>query len=134
MGLLDPLYWVVSWVLVAWHSFWSLFLPKDSGAAWALAIAGLVLVIRILLIPLFVKQIKAQRALQILQPEIKAIQKRYKDDRQKQSEEMMKLYREHVLGEKPLEGFVHLGAIAPATPVAPKPAAKPEKEVGSFGD
>ena len=48
-----------------------------------------------MLIPLFVKQIKAQRALQILQPEIKAIQKRYKDDRQKQSEEMMKLYREN---------------------------------------
>jgi hypothetical protein len=46
---------------------------------------------------------------------------------------MMKLYRDHVLGEKPLEGFVHLGAIAPAA--APKPAAKAEeKEVGSFGD
>ena len=56
--------------------------------------SGLVVVIRILLIPLFVKQIKAQRGLQILQPEIKAMQKRYKDDRQKQSEEMMKLYRE----------------------------------------
>jgi YidC/Oxa1 family membrane protein insertase len=95
VGLLDPLYWAVSWVLVTWHSFWSLFFPDDSGAAWALSIVGLVVVIRILLIPLFVKQIKAQRALQILQPEIKAIQKRYKDDRQKQSEEMMKLYREN---------------------------------------
>ena len=46
--------------------------------------------------------------------------------------EMAKLYREHVLGEKPLEGFVHLGAIQPAAPV--KPAAKKEEEVGSFGD
>jgi YidC/Oxa1 family membrane protein insertase len=95
VGLLDPLYWIVAWVLVTWHSFWSLILPATSGAAWALSIAGLVVVIRILLIPLFVKQIKAQRALQILQPEIKALQKRYKDDRQKQSEEMMKLYREN---------------------------------------
>ncbi|MCZ3387967.1 MAG: membrane protein insertase YidC [Actinomycetia bacterium] len=95
MGLLDPLYWAVAWVLVTWHSFLSLILPKDSGAAWSLSIVGLVLVIRILLIPLFVKQIKAQRALQILQPEIKALQKRFKDDRQKQSEEMMKLYREN---------------------------------------
>ena len=95
MGLLDPLYWIVAWVLVTWHSFWSFFIPPDSGAAWALSIVGLVVVIRILLIPLFVKQIKAQRALQILQPEIKALQKRYKDDRQKQSEEMMKLYREN---------------------------------------
>ena len=95
MGLLDPLYWAVSWVLVQWHSFWSLIFPPESGAAWSLSIVGLVVVIRILLIPLFVKQIKAQRALQILQPEIKALQKRYKDDRQKQSEEMMKLYREN---------------------------------------
>ncbi len=55
-------------------------------------------------------------------------------DQKAKDAEMMKLYREHVLGEKPKEGFVHLGAIAPAAPVAPTPAAKPEKEVGSFGD
>ena len=60
-----------------------------------LSIVGLVVVIRIILIPLFVKQIKAQRALQMLQPQIKELQKRYKDDRQKQSEELMKLYREN---------------------------------------
>ena len=53
-------------------------------------------------------------------------------DQKAKDAEMMKLYREHVLGEKPLEGFVHLGAIAPAAPV--KPAAAKEKEVGSFGD
>jgi YidC/Oxa1 family membrane protein insertase len=47
------------------------------------------------LIPLFVKQIKSQRALTALQPHMKEIQKKYKDDRQKQSEEMMKLYKEH---------------------------------------
>ncbi|NBV66552.1 MAG: membrane protein insertase YidC, partial [Actinobacteria bacterium] len=51
--------------------------------------------IRIILIPLFVKQIKSQRALTALQPHLKEIQKKYKDDRQKQSEEMMKLYKEH---------------------------------------
>ena len=51
--------------------------------------------IRIILIPLFVRQIKSQRALTALQPHMKEIQKRYKDDRQKQSEEMMKLYKEH---------------------------------------
>jgi YidC/Oxa1 family membrane protein insertase len=95
VGILDPLYYAVAWILVQWHSFWSLIFPSTSGAAWSLSIVGLVVVIRIMLIPLFVKQIKAQRALQILQPEIKAIQKRYKDDRQKQSEEMMKLYREN---------------------------------------
>jgi YidC/Oxa1 family membrane protein insertase len=56
---------------------------------------GLVIIIRIILIPLFVKQIKSQRALTALQPHMKEIQKKYKDDRQKQSEEMMKLYKEH---------------------------------------
>jgi len=55
----------------------------------------LVLLIRILLIPLFVKQIKSQRAMTALAPKMKEIQTRYKDDRQKQSEEMMKLYKEH---------------------------------------
>jgi YidC/Oxa1 family membrane protein insertase len=95
VGLLDPLYYVVAWILVRFHAFWSWILPPESGAAWTLSIVGLVVVIRTLMIPLFVKQIKAQRGLQILQPEIKAIQKRYKDDRQKQSEEMMKLYREN---------------------------------------
>jgi YidC/Oxa1 family membrane protein insertase len=54
-----------------------------------------VIIIRIILIPLFVKQIKSQRALTALQPHMKEIQKKYKDDRQKQSEEMMKLYKEH---------------------------------------
>jgi YidC/Oxa1 family membrane protein insertase len=56
---------------------------------------GLVLLIRIALIPLFVKQIKSQRAMTALAPKMKEIQSRYKDDRQKQSEEMMKLYKEH---------------------------------------
>ena len=54
--------------------------------------------------------------------------KRARDQKLK-DEQMMKLYRQHVLGEKPVEGFVHLGAIAPA----PKSAEKQE-EVGSFGD
>jgi YidC/Oxa1 family membrane protein insertase len=67
----------------------------DSGVTWALSIVGLVVLIRIILIPLFVKQIKSQRALTALQPQMKAIQTKYKDDRQKQSEEMMKLYKEH---------------------------------------
>jgi len=100
VGLLNPLYYAVSWVLVTFHSFFSLFLPNVGGWAWTLSIVGLVVVIRILLIPLFVKQIKAQRGLQVLQPHIKEIQKKYKDDKQKQQEELMKLYRE--TGTNPL--------------------------------
>jgi YidC/Oxa1 family membrane protein insertase len=67
----------------------------SSGVSWSLAIVGLVVLIRIILIPLFVKQIKSQRALQALQPKMKELQKKHKDDRQKQSEELMKLYKEH---------------------------------------
>lgn len=92
--IMTPLYYLISIVLVGFHRVFGAVFGSDSGASWALAIIGLTVVIRAALIPLFVKQIKAQRGLQILQPEIKAIQKRYKDDRQKQSEEMMKLYRE----------------------------------------
>ena len=93
--ILNPLYNFVSGVIVLIHKALSPIFGKDSGVTWALSIMGLVVLIRIILIPLFVKQIKSQRALTALQPQMKEIQKRFKDDRQKQSEEMMKLYKEH---------------------------------------
>ena len=95
--ILDPLYFAVSWVLVLFHSFLGLLFGKSAHESikWSLSIILLVVLIRVILIPLFVKQIKSQRALTALQPHMKEIQKRYKDDRQKQSEEMMKLYKEH---------------------------------------
>ena len=94
-SILKPLYIAVSWVIVTIHDLLSPFFGTDSGVSWSLAIIGLVIIIRIILVPLFVKQIKSQRALTALQPHMKEIQKKYKDDRQKQSEEMMKLYKEH---------------------------------------
>ena len=92
-SILDPLYAIVSWLMVTFHDLLSF--TKNENLQWSVAIIGLVIVIRIILIPLFVKQIKSQRALTALQPKMKEIQKRYKDDRQKQSEELMKLYRQH---------------------------------------
>jgi YidC/Oxa1 family membrane protein insertase len=95
--ILEPLYFAVSWVIVTIHSALGAVFGKDSHGSikWSLAIIGLVILIRIILIPLFVKQIKSQRAMTALQPHMKEIQKKYKDDRQKQSEEMMKLYKDH---------------------------------------
>jgi YidC/Oxa1 family membrane protein insertase len=93
--ILNPLYNLVSGIIVLFHNLLSPIFGKDSGVTWSLSIMGLVVIIRIVLIPLFVKQIKSQRALTALQPHMKEIQKKYKDDRQKQSEEMMKLYKEH---------------------------------------
>ena len=93
--ILNPLYNIVSGVIVFIHKLLSPVFGANSGVTWSISIMGLVVLIRIILIPLFVKQIKSQRALTALQPQMKEIQKKYKDDRQKQSEEMMKLYKEH---------------------------------------
>ena len=94
-SVMNGLYTAVSWVIMAIHDAITPIFGKDSGVTWTLSIIGLVLIIRILLIPLFVKQIKSQRAMTALAPKMKEIQNKFKDDRQKQSEEMMKLYKEH---------------------------------------
>ena len=115
--LLEPLYAVVTAIMVAFHTFFeSIGIDPTSGLAWGGAIVGLVVVIRILLIPLFVKQIKAQRGLQILQPEIKKLQAKYKgktdpESRQKQQQEMMKLYRDN--GTNPLASCLPIILQAP---------------------
>ena len=92
---MNALYTAVSWVIMLIHDALTPVFGAGSGVTWTLSIVGLVLLIRIILIPLFVKQIKSQRAMTALAPKMKEIQTRYKDDRQKQSEEMMKLYKEH---------------------------------------
>ena len=94
-SIMNALYTAVSWVIMLIHDALSPVFGEGSGVTWTLSIVGLVLLIRIILIPLFVKQIKSQRAMTALAPKMKEIQTRYKDDRQKQSEEMMKLYKEH---------------------------------------
>ncbi|WP_354641573.1 membrane protein insertase YidC [Kitasatospora camelliae] len=93
-SFLNPLYDAVSWIIVQFHALYSHIFDPNGGWAWGLAIVSMVVVIRICLIPLFVKQIKATRAMQAIQPKMKAIQERYKNDKQRQSEEMMKLYKE----------------------------------------
>ena len=90
---------------------YSLIFDKDSGWAWGLSIVSLVVLIRICLIPLFVKQIKSTRNMQALQPKMKAIQERYKNDKQRQSEEMMKLYKE--TGTNPLSSCLPILAQSP---------------------
>ena len=94
-SIMNALYTAVSWVIMLIHDALTPVFGAGSGVTWTLSIVGLVLIIRIALIPLFVKQIKSQRAMTALAPKMKEIQTRYKDDRQKQSEEMMKLYKEH---------------------------------------
>src|SRR5215203_1022154 len=89
-----PLYFLTSAVLVAFHRlFGSLFGP-ETGLAWVLSIVGLTLVIRAALIPLFVKQIKSSRNMQLLQPKVKELQKKYGHDRERLAQETMKLYKD----------------------------------------
>ena len=97
--VLAPLEWVVAWLMVGFHQIFSVIgLNPNSGLTWALSIVGLVIVIRIVLIPLFVKQIHASRGMQLIQPEMQKIQKEYKgktdpESRQAMTQETMGLYK-----------------------------------------
>ena len=93
--IMTPLYYVISVILVGWHKiFTALGLDPDGGLAWVLSIVGLTLVIRTALIPLFVKQIKSSRNMQLIQPKVKELQKKYGHDRERLAQETMKLYKE----------------------------------------
>jgi YidC/Oxa1 family membrane protein insertase len=86
-GILTPLENVMTDVLTWLHS--------SAGLPWAWSIVALTVIVRILLVPVAIKQIHSMQGLQIHAPEMKAIQQRYKADRQKQSEELMKFYKEN---------------------------------------
>jgi YidC/Oxa1 family membrane protein insertase len=95
---LDWVYWAISWILLSWHSVWD-FIGVPAGPilgtnwAWILSIVFLVVTIRIILFPIFVKQIKSQRAMQALQPKVKELQEKHKGDRETLQKEMMELYK-----------------------------------------
>ena len=101
MKILYPIEWVVAWIMFLCHKMFTLLgLPDGSGAAWILSIVGLVIVIRTVMIPLFFKQINASRGMQMIQPELQAIQKKYKNkkdpaSREAMSRETMALYKKH---------------------------------------
>ena len=75
--ILWPIKWLVELVLVAFHNLFTfLGLESGDGLTWVLAIVGLVLLVRTALIPLFVRQIKSQRGMVLLQPELQKLQKK----------------------------------------------------------
>ncbi len=92
--IMGPLYYVISAILVGFHKVWGGVFGPAAGAAWVLSIISLTLVIRIALIPLFVKQIKSSRNMQLIQPKVKELQKKYGHDREKLAQETMALYKE----------------------------------------
>src|SRR5579875_3141633 len=78
----------------------------SSGMAWGFSIAILVLLIRLCLVPLFVKQIHAQRKMAQHAPHLQELRKKYKNDKQRLNEETMKFYKEN--GVNPLAGCLPL--------------------------
>ena len=96
--LMGGIYWLISKVMLFWHTVWDSILPDHSVFAtnwqWVLAIVFLVISVRVVLFPIFVKQIKSQRAMQAIQPKMKELQEKHKGDRETLQKEVMKLYQE----------------------------------------
>src|SRR5215210_9321008 len=86
-NILQPLIDVNDAIVKFWHD--------TVGFGWGASIIGLTIVIRLLILPLTFKQVRSMQALQRLQPEMKKIQARYKDDKQRQQQAMMEFYKEH---------------------------------------
>ncbi len=110
--MLDWLYTAISWVLKMWHSLFSTFLDPSAGITWFFSIMFLVITVRVLLFRLFVKQVRSQRAMQELQPEIAKLKKQFGSDRQGMAQAMSALQKER--GVNPLAGCL---PILPQIPI-----------------
>jgi len=110
--ILWPIKWVIEAILVAFHTMWSAIgLDPDAGLTWVLSIVGLVLVVRAALIPIFVRQIKSQRRMLEVAPQLKKIQDKYKGkkdqfSREAMSRETMAMYKK--TGTNPLASCLPL--------------------------
>ena len=108
---LDIIYYPVSWIMWVWYKLFAALLGPSNFFAWALAVMFLVFTLRALLYKPFVRQIRTTRQMQELQPQIKALQKKYGKDRQRMALEMQKLQREH--GFNPILGCLPMLAQIP---------------------
>ncbi|GGR17435.1 membrane protein insertase YidC [Agromyces mediolanus] len=110
--LLWPIKWAIELILVAFHWLWTTIgMDPDAGVTWVLSIVGLVIVVRAALIPIFVKQIKSQRRMLEVAPQLKKIQDKYKGkkdqfSREAMSRETMDLYKR--TGTNPLSSCLPL--------------------------
>ncbi len=86
-NIFQPLIDVADWLIVSLHG--------DVGLSWGWSIVGLTVIVRLLMIPLTIKQIRSMNALRVLQPQIKEIQAKFKEDKQRMQQEMMRFYKEN---------------------------------------
>jgi YidC/Oxa1 family membrane protein insertase len=98
----DFIYYTVSFILWCWHKMFGFVLGPSNFIGWALSIIMLVFTLRLVLLKPAVHQIRSMRKMQAFAPEMKKIQKKYANDRQRQAQEMQKLQKEH--GVNPLGG------------------------------
>jgi YidC/Oxa1 family membrane protein insertase len=108
---LNPLYDAVAWVIMRIHSVVGAVINPDGGLAWVLTLVILVILMRLILLPLFIKQMHSMRKMSALAPQMQELRKKYKGDRQTLNEETMKLYRAN--GVNPLGGCLPLVAQLP---------------------
>ena len=108
---LNALYTAVGWVLTRIYDVLKPLFGASSGWTWALTIIILVVLMRLVMVPLFIKQMHTTRAMTSLQPQMAALRKKYKNDKQTLNQEMMKLYQE--AGVNPLMGCLPVVAQLP---------------------
>jgi YidC/Oxa1 family membrane protein insertase len=104
--VLEALATPVGVVLRTIHALYAEFLDPASGLAWGLSIISLTILVRLILFPLFVKQIKSQRRMQQIAPMVKELQKKHKGDRETLNKELMALYKEN--NANPISGCLPL--------------------------
>ena len=102
MNPLNYLYEAVGWVFTHIYDGLKPLFGATSGWTWALSIVILVVLMRLIMVPLFIKQMHTTRAMSSLQPQMAALRKKYKNDKQTLNQETMKLYQE--AGVNPLMG------------------------------
>ncbi len=111
MNPLNPLYDAVAWVLSRIYGVVSPVFGLSSGWTWTLTIVLLVVLMRLIMVPLFIKQMHTTRRMTALAPQMTVLRKKYKNDKQTLNQEMMKLYQE--AGVNPLMGCLPVAAQLP---------------------
>ncbi len=111
MSILNPLFDAVAWVLMRIHAVLAVPFGASSGVTWGLSIVLLVVLMRLIMVPLFIKQRNSMWKMQSHMPQLQELRKRYKNDKTRLNEETMKFYKEN--GINPLGGCLPLLAQMP---------------------
>jgi YidC/Oxa1 family membrane protein insertase len=111
VSILNPLFDAVAWVMMRIHAGLAVPFGASSGLTWCLSIVILVVLMRLIMVPLFIKQRNSMQKMQSHMPQLAELRKKYKNDKQKLNEETMKFYKEN--GINPLGGCLPLLAQLP---------------------